>query len=222
VFQRAIEISVLGERSQELRGWRPVEQRAVGKLALHVLENPTPVKPSVSFLEAFGRDVDVFVDTQGDELRCGYQQRARVTAGGLPGPVAAPAQRFQCPGGMDRWVGLTVIDDQQYRPRQCLYAHPSERGPLVVRFDRVPLARQIYGYAGLSYLLMREPKGTPVTLRVRVDGEPVGSYEHHDEWGWHRFAFDLGKHAGREAEVRFEVTSPSAAERRFCFYADSR
>jgi hypothetical protein len=115
-----------------------------------------------------------------------------------------------------------VIDDQNYRARQCIWAHPTSDGPLVLRYRGVPLGAVIHGYAGLSYFLHRDGTGTPVELEVRVGGQSIGRYVHHDELGWHPFSMVIQAHAGRTADVEFVISSESVNERHFCFYADTR
>jgi hypothetical protein len=75
----------------------------------------------------------------------------------------------------------------------------------------------------MYWIVERERKGAPVELRVRVDGDEVGTYVHRDGDGWSSFEFPLGAHAGAgAAEVEFRVRSPNYAHRHFCFEADTR
>src|SRR5262249_39686030 len=114
-------------------------------------------------------------------------------------------------------VGVTIIDDQSYRPRRCIWAHPPFAGALRLRFANVPLGRTLRGFAGLSYFLFRDGWGEPVELGVRVDDAVLGSYRHHDEWGWHAFSLSSTAFAGRSATVEVEVRAERAEHRDFCF-----
>jgi hypothetical protein len=75
----------------------------------------------------------------------------------------------------------------------------------------------------MYWIIERNLTGAPVTLTVRVDGEPVGSYTHIDGAGWQSFVMPLGAHAGKaSAEVEFAVTTPNYLHRHYCFEADTR
>jgi hypothetical protein len=84
------------------------------------------------------------------------------------------------------------------------------------------MGRKVRGYAGLSYFIFRDGQHGPVSLTLRVLGEEVGRYEHHDETGWHGFEFDTTRFAGQIAEVEFTLSSDDPSERNFCFSADTR
>ncbi len=222
-FRRAVEVSILGHSSPELDGWRLVEQTEHAGFRLRELENPAPASPSFVFVDAIepGR-ATVFTATAEGLEPCRFSPRARPLTGGLGGPPAFPRRRFGCGGAAVDFVGVTVIDDENYRPRRCIWAHPPAEGERLIRFEDVPLARVIRGYAGLPWLIMRDGMGTPVTLEVRVDGAPVGRVEHRDEAGWERFELDLGRFAGGRRRVEFAVRSERPEHRHFCFYADTR
>ena len=50
----------------------------------------------------------------------------------------------------------------------------------------------------------------------------VGRDDHHDGEGWKGFEFDTRAFAGTAHTVTFEVTSPSAGMRHYCFEGDAR
>jgi hypothetical protein len=218
--RRAIEVSILGQPAPELDGWRAVGEQRVGAFRIRMRENPAPATVRFDFVDELG-PAHAWVE-DGDGYACRWNPRARRDAGGLHGHLAFPSQRFECVGGAYFFVGVTVLDDEHYRPRRCIWAHPSDRGPLLIRYADVPLGQVIRGYGGLTWFLMRDGAGTPIEMTVRVGGERIGTFEHRDEQGWHRFEFPVGRHAGSRAEVEFEVSSQSAKDRHFCFYADSR
>jgi hypothetical protein len=221
-YAHAVEISILGERAGELRGWREEARRAQGKFTIRRLVNPAPAKVIYDFVDhAHPPDADVR-GTQ-PEATCTWSTRAPIAAGGLAGHPTFPAERFECPGGVFFHVGATVIADEEFRPRRCLWSHPFARGEIVTRFHGVPLGQVIRGHAGMYWMVEREKKGAPVTLAVRVDGEAVGRAVHVDGDGWKAFEFPLGAHAGKgAAEVEFAVSSPNYRDRHYCFEADTR
>lgn len=221
-YAHAIELSILGERSPELEGWREESRRAEGKFLLRRVENPAPARVVYDFVD---HARPPFADVRGTDpgAACAWNPHAPIVASGSFGhPTFAP-ERFECPGGAMFNVGATVIADQDFRPRRCLWSQPFARGEIVTRFHDVPLGRVIRGHGGIYWIIEREKKGAPVTLTVRVDGDTVGRAVHRDGDGWALFQFDLGAHAGAaRAEVELGVSSAGAANRPFCFEADTR
>jgi hypothetical protein len=221
-FRRLLEVSALGARAEEARGFRVVSEERSGAFVLRVLENPAPVRASFRFLEhALPGELEVEVVDGDRSAPCVFDEHARVFAGGLHGEVAFPRERFVCPGGEGAFVGVTVIDDHDYRPRRCLWAQPPEEGFLRLRFANVKLGRSLRGFAGLSYFLFRDGVGRPVVLRARADGELLGRHEHRDEWGWRGFSLATGARAGGVSTVEFEIQAERSPARDFCFFAES-
>lgn len=221
-YRYAIEVSVLGKRSDELRAFRALSQMEHAAFTIRRLENPRPARVLYRFDEHVQPPSLAVSEASGDDERpCVYTSSARPTAGGLPGHVAYPRSRFACAAGEPFFVGLTVIDDQHYRPRRCIFAHPPSTGALRLAFAGVPLGHTLRGYAGQSYLIHRDGRGTPVVLRAFVDGQEVGRSTHRDEDGFSPFSFPLDGREG-SAEVVFEVSSDGAAQREFCFTAEMR
>jgi hypothetical protein len=221
-YAHAIEVSILGERAIELLGWQEEARREQGKFRIRRLVNPTTVNVVYDFVDHARPDV---VDVRGTDppITCPWNPRAQIVAGGLGGHPTFPAERFECPGGVYFNVSATVIADEEFRPRRCLWSHPFARGEIVTRFRDVPLGQVIRGHSGMYWIIEREHRGTPITLTVRVNGEPVGQAVHKDGDGWAAFEFPLGAHAGApRAEVEFAVSSPNYRDRHFCFEADTR
>lgn len=221
-YPTALEVSTLGETAPELSGWRELARQTFGKFTLRRLQNPAPIEVKYRFVDHV-RPPDLVVSEGSDAERelCPFNPRSPTYTGGLHGPVAFPRERYQCSGGPAFFVGVTIIDDQEYRPRRCIFAHPTTEGSLRLTFADVPLGKVIRGHAGLSYFLARDGLGTPVELRVFAGDQELGRYEHHDEWGWKEFEFSTGELAGTTQHVDFEVKSALPAERHFCFSAET-
>ncbi len=221
-YSSALEISFLGERSPELQGFTQVEQKKVGKFTVYRMKNPQPEQITFDFLDA----VDpAHADVRGTDppVDCPFNPNAKVLSGGLGGHPTFPKQRFECPAGEFFNVGVTVIADQDFLPRRCIWSHPPRRGEVITTFHDVPLGKTIQGHHGMYWIIERPLTGAPVKLTVRVDGEDVGSIEHIDGQGWAPFSFDLGKLAGTTAKtVAFAVSSPNYKDRHYCFEASSR
>ncbi|HEX3773895.1 MAG TPA: hypothetical protein VHV51_05485 [Polyangiaceae bacterium] len=220
-YARAIEVSELSASAPEFARWPTEETRDVGRFRLRVHRNPEPAKVLFSFLDHVRPQFLAVHEGATDERACQFTAHAAVTAGGLHGHLAFPRERFNC-GGEEFFVGVTILDDQNYRPRRCIWAHPRGTSVLRLNFSEVTIGRQIHGYAGLSYFLFRDGLHGPTLLTARVNGEEVGRYLHHDELGWHGFDFDTSRFAGQIANVEFDVHSDDPSDRQFCFYADTR
>jgi hypothetical protein len=221
-YASALEVSILGERSEELRGWTEEARESRGKFVIRRLRNPAPAHVVFDFTD---HTRPPFADVRGTEppVACPWNERAPVVVGGLGGHPTFPRRRFECPGGSLFNVGVTVIADHDFRPRRCIWSHPLARGEIVTRFRGVPLGSVIQGHAGMYWVIERNLAGAPVTLSVRVDGEPVGSFTHIDGDGWKGFVMPLGAHAGKaSAEVEFAVTTQNYQNRHYCFEADTR
>ncbi|EYF02486.1 hypothetical protein [Chondromyces apiculatus] len=221
-YPAAVEISILGQHADELAGFREVARQERGKFLVRRLENPAATRVAFDFVEGLR---PARVDVRGTEppLTCPWNPSARVVAGGLGGHPTFPAARFECPGGVFFNVGVTVIPDQHFRPRRCIWSHPFARGEIITRFHGVPLGQVIRGHSGMSWFVERERKGAPVTLTVRVNGDEIGRATHRDGDGWAAFEMPLGAHAGAtEAQVEFAVSARDYQHRHFCFEADSR
>lgn len=221
-FSRAIEVSADGERSQELSAFREVERRDVGPFVVRVLDNPAPERVVFDFVEGLGPR---FASAEGTDpkTRCTWNERAEIMTGGLGGHPGFPRARFDCPESPYLNVSVTVIADETFLPRRCIWAHPTQRGARVIRFSGVPLGERIVGHSGMYWMIEREKKGAPVDLTVRVDGREIGRTQHLDGQGWERFEMPLGEDAHKpSATVELVVSSPNYRDRHFCFQADTR
>lgn len=221
-YATALEIGALGQTSSELRGFREISSKQVGPFLLRRLENPNFLPTITDFVDriALGQaDVAVFET----ETKCPFNKTARVIAGGLGGHPTFPSARFECPGGVFFNVSETVIADQDFRPRRCMWAHPPNKGDLRIRFSDVSLGKVLRGHGGMYWIIERDKPGVPVLVEVRVDGQEIGRYEHRDGDGWSQFEMPLGEHADKKnATVEFKVSARNNLHRHFCFEAHSR
>ena len=201
------------------RGWSVEVLSAVGPFRLYRQHNLAFRPPVTDFVAAFRHDN---VTVNSGPRGCPFIRNGRRWSGGLAGPPTFPRQRFQCPGGSFFFVGKTVIADQHFRPRQCLWAHPPSAGVLSIRFDGVPLGKQLVGHSGMYWITERAGQGAPVRLRVLVDGVHLATIIHHDGDGWARFEAPLGPHAGKaQATVEWQISTSNNRHRHFCFEARS-
>jgi hypothetical protein len=222
-YSHAVEVSLLGQHSTELSGWRELSFEEQGRFSVRRLENPHFEPVLYAFNDHVRQNQLSVVEWNGEaERTCDYTDRARVTAGGLGGHVTYPRLRYRCSGGEDYFVGVTVIDDQHYRPRRCIFAHPPVNALLHLRFSNVPAGKVLRGWGGRSYLLSRDGGGTPVEFAAYVDRKEVGRRLFNDDQGFSAFEFPAGEPGEGKVEVIFEIQTRSAKNRDFCFQAEMR
>lgn len=225
-YARAIEVSALGARSPELSGWAIESEERKGKLVVRTWVNPIPPTVTFDFTDNLGPSFAKVEYTKGGAtIPCTFKARANIETRGYYSPPPFPAQRFQCEGESPaHFVGVTVIQDDRARPRRCIFSPPpSKGGEMVTRFSQVPLGDVIRGHLGIQWIMERNRAGSPMTLRVLVDGDEIGSVTHDDGEGWKPFELSLGRHArAQSATVEFRATSKDSHERHLCFEADSR
>jgi hypothetical protein len=218
-YRHAIEIGALAQRAASLDGWREVARLDRGDFVLRRLENPTPAPSKLDFVSALGPDG---TEVRFREAPCTWRHDAPVSAGGLGGHPTFPAQRFICSSNPFFNVGVTVIADEQFRARRCIWAHPPAAGELVLRYPGVQLGERIVGHGGMYWMVEREGRGAPIELEVRIGGAPLGVVTHRDGDGWAAFDLELGANAGRRADVEFAVRTSDNRHRHFCFEARTR
>jgi hypothetical protein len=221
-FERALEISMLGESAPELERWQLESERREGRFLLRRWRNPRVTPVLYDFLEHADPDHAVVSVLRRGQLDDCPWTKGKVSNGDLHGHPTFPAWRFGCSDGDWSFVGATVIEDQQYRPRRCIWAHPVSGGVLTLRFAAVPIGATIRGYGALPYFFERERRGSAIELSVHVAGESVGNWRHSDGEGWRQFEFSTARFAGQQHDVEFRVQSKKTWRREFCFQADVR
>jgi hypothetical protein len=215
--RRVLEVSALGARYEGTARFRVISESTHGAFTLRVLENPRPLRARYRLLEHVKANELTVTVVQGERSApCEYSEHARVFAGGLHGAVAFPRERFVCPGPPSAFVGITVIDDQDYRPRRCLWAQPPPGGALRLSFSGVPFGSALRGYGGLSYFLFRDSDAPPVELSFAAGETELGRHEHRAASGWHPFRVATAAFAGRTLPLELEVRSAGAEGRDFC------
>src|SRR6185436_17070149 len=73
----------------------------------------------------------------GREQPCRWQH-LRTMGGALGWGAIVPAYRHACDQGREDWVGTTVQDTLDLRPRYCIWQHPMGDEPVRVTFPSVP------------------------------------------------------------------------------------
>lgn len=223
-YRRAIEVSALRNENPLVRAWPLFAEKRLGKFALRTLTNPA-FKPASFVLTDHATPPDLAVaelHPNGETTSCEFGTHAPSSSSGLLARPAFPRQRFSCGSAEGNFVGTTIIDDQGYRPRRCLWANPAPGGRLTLTFAHVPMGEQLYGYVGFSFFRFRDPGWPKVTLSVSIDGADLGAHSHLPDSGWQPFQFATPQFRGSTHEVRLEIFGADRSELELCFYAATR
>lgn len=222
-YRRAIEVGARGHAAPELSSWPVISEQKSGPFVLRVHENPRFRPAAYEFTDhAAPPELTVWEDRAGDVTTCSYRKNAPVSAGSLLGHPTFPRERFLCGPSPGEFVGVTVIDDQAYQPRRCLWANPGAGGTLTLSFADVPIGSEIHGYIGLPYFTFRDPGWPEVALTVRVGDRELGRHRHTPERGWQPFSFSTKGERGRREVVEFIVEGAEPRELELCFQAEVR
>lgn len=217
-FSRFLEVSLLGSSASELAGFPVLETTKLGPFTLKVHENPRPQPVVFDFVSAVASgEVEVFNDVGAQRSQCKLIERARPSTGGLHGPVTRPGKRYECSGG--RVVGVTLIEDREYRPHRCILVEPVERGDVVLRFSSVPESRRLIGFAGYSAFRARGVSGISVDLSVSEAERQLGQHRAAGAAGWSRFELSRTAPFGT---VEVLVERLASAPEDFCFALEAR
>jgi hypothetical protein len=222
-LSRAIVVSFFGQTNNALWRWERKQSENVGPFTVTWFENPHPEPAKYRLIEHIApASLEVFDGVSGDPKVCAYTSQARVSTGGLGGNPTLPASRFVCPAGEPYGVAVTTIDDEHFRPRRCIFAHPSPNGPLTLLFHDVPLGKKIVGHAGLPWLISRDGVGSPIELTVNLDGERLGRHVVIDQKGYERFEWETRARDNRLVDLEIVITTERAQNRRLCFTLETR
>jgi len=223
-YRRAIEVAALGNVHPLIANWPVSAEKRLGKFTLRTRTNPAFRPPLFVLTEhAEPPTLSVFErSASGESTPCRYGTRPPSSASGLLAPPAFPRQRFSCSQVEADFVGTTIIDDQNYRPRRCLWANPAPGGLLSLSFAEVPLGEQLYGYVGFSFFRFRDHGWPAVSISFAIDGVALGSHSHLPESGWQRFEFATPQFRASAHEVQMEISGVESRELELCFYAATR
>jgi hypothetical protein len=221
-YARALELGAIGRSSPELADWPLLEEHTAGNFTLRVRKNPrfTPVS-RVLIDHAQPPELEVTEFVEGGPRACRYNENASPSSGGLLGTPMFPRRRFKCGAAEGSFVGLTIIEDEDYRPHRCLWAN-SGLSDVRLTFKAVPLGNTIRGFVGLPYFMFRDQQGSPVWITTLIDGKIVGRYAHRPEQGFRSFDVPTTEQRGQIADVAFQIAVSDPHEHQVCLYADIR
>jgi hypothetical protein len=217
-FSSFLEVSALGQSAPELSSFSVRSTRQFGPFTLTIRDNPRPDLARFDFVTAADAgELEVFNVVGRERSDCRRVERPRATTGGLHGPVTRPRVRYECPGG--RVVGVTLIEDQQYRPHRCILVEPVDSGDVALRFSSVPSSERLVGFVGFSYFLARDSAGIAVELSVTDAERALGKPRVVSGGNWSRFELKRTAPFGAvEVVIRRLLSEPGD----FCFALEAR
>ena len=223
-FERVIEIDALSEHDSGVASWPLLSDRAFGNFRVELRKNPDYRSIGFTMIDHVRPpDLRVFETHNGKKLECQYTTTATPSAGGLLGRPMFPLERFTCGRSEANFVGITIIDDQNFGPRRCIWANPAPGDTIALVFSPVLLQRAVHGYVGLPYFTFRDEGWRPIEMSLSVDQVKIGSHLHVPESGWQPFEFATTQYEGQLAQVEFAIKDTGdPREHELCFYADVR
>lgn len=222
-YRRLWALTIRGHAPDEAPDAPPDETRTFGRVQVARWTLPGEERVLYDLVEHVG-EAEVALLEGGEERACRVVRSARPTGGGLgQGPIT-PAERHVCdPARPWLWVGATVEEDLDMRPRRCVWQHPPGAEPVRARFRDVPLGDAIVLHAGLWWEHERTMEGGPVDVVVRVDGREVGRLVHRDGDGWKGAEIAVPQVLrGGQGTIDVEVSAPSPHLRTLCWAASTR
>jgi hypothetical protein len=200
---------VLAQPGHHGRLWRDGRnaleaERAFGPLRLARYRLPPPEEVLFDF-RARLQDARVSMRTRGGERPC------------------APwlQDRWVCSPADWNFVGRMIVE-LGADPREVIWTHPSEEGPISIAYEGVPHGRALLVHTGFTPPAARALDGGPVGLEVEVDGQVLGRIEQENQTGFFPTRIDLTRLPDRPHRVTFRVSAPRAGMRHFCWTAEVR
>ena len=215
-YERVWEIAARGRRGFFTPAGEPAFEERIGALRLRRWDlGPSPVL------------VDLVSELPEAEVRLGERscrwRRQSSRGGGLGAGPLWPREAFFCGPSPWLFVGETVTEDLDLRPRRCVWQHPAGTEPVTTTYADVPFGERVVVYAGLYYEHERKKLGLPVDLEVRANGRMLGRLRHQDGDGWKRAELPMpeGLRGGR-GRLELAVTAPHPHLRTLCWAATVR
>ena len=217
-FATFLEVSLLGQSAPQLASFPIAQQQRIGPFRLALRHNPKPDPARFDFVTAVEQaQLEVFDELEGQLTPCPFVDEGRAETGGLHGHPAYPPTRYAC--GRRRFVGVTLIDDQDFRPRRCIMAQVPDSGSIVLRFGSVAASPRLVGFIGASYFLERDQTEPQVELTISADQQPLLRRSAAGAQGWSRFEATRPADSG-VIEVRLRRLARRSGD--FCFSLEAR
>jgi len=206
VYRRLWEVSIRGAEAPEADGLDSDFEEHFGKVRVRRFNLGTPASVRYSFLHHLDEADVSTVNASGAASKCSFSTSRWL---------------WQCAKARWAWTGPVVIDDEEHRPRQGIWAHPIRGKRIRFLYSGIPAGKMLYGYTGIRYFAARSGDGDPVHLDIFVNGKRLLEVIHNDPDGWKHFELPLNA-SGESVDVAFEVYSKGTGNRHFVFTADVR
>ncbi len=191
------------ESDAEERGYKPVKQDAAGPLDIHLYENPEWHKLAYDFREKLPQ-ARVFMRVKGRDHPC---------------PPYDAHKRMHWCGPRDwHWIGQMTIE-RDMATRDVMWAHPRAGAEFHIAYDNVPLTSGIIVQHGLTEYAVRTKDGSPIQIKVYVDGVLAGELVQENVNGWFIDEVKPKELLGEKHEVEFVITCENEGRRHFHFTA---
>lgn len=207
-YPRVWELTLDDRQDPELSALPLERSWAFDGLALRLYRNPTATP-------ALWRAFDAVPDAH-----------ARVAApeGDVPCRWDERDQQHHCGDSFGQpWVHVAqfLITDMNQQAHDCVWAHPTLRGPLVVTWDGVLAGRTLVVHAAMTYEAARDMDKPPVRMDVVLDGNVLGTAVQPDGAGWQTWTYPVAPGAPTR-QLEFRVHTEFQGMRHFCFDATMR
>lgn len=215
-FATFLEVSLLGQSAPELAPFSREQERELFGFRVSLRKNRQAAPTRFDFVTAVeeGR-AEVLLDVADELAPCAWVER-RAETGGLHGHVAYPRRRYECSRHV---VGVSVVEDRDYRPRRCVLAQVPESGSVIVRFEGAPSSERLVGFVGASYFLERDVAEPELELELAEAGQPLARRDVSGAEGWTRFEARRPP-GGGPVELRLRSLRRHAGD--FCFALEAR
>lgn len=209
-FDTVYALSVDGSFPRQRFSGRPSVEARFGPLVLYRWDRGAP-PPLVLDLVGELRRARVELH-EGDAIRrCRYTKpRWTQLRFGLSAPPIPPSERFICdPARPELYVGETLIEGLDHRPRRAIHQRPPAGGSVHTIFHELELSEFISIRTGIHAQFEREGEGAPYDLIVRFRGAEIGRMRHHDGEGFTELRIDTTALEGERGELRVEIHAGS-------------
>jgi hypothetical protein len=102
--------------------------------------------------------------------------------------------------------------------RRCVWAHPTEKGPLHIQFQDVLFGSRLEGAHGLADgSFGRKKRHGSTKIDVLVNGESIGRLKVPTEKGWHPWELDTSGVDGETGTLEWIVSATRTGKQHYCF-----
>jgi len=102
--------------------------------------------------------------------------------------------------------------------RRCVWAHPTEKGPLHIQFQDVLFGSRLEGAHGLADgSFGRKKRHGSTKIDVLVNGAPFGQLKVPAEKGWHSWELDTSGVDGETGTLEWIVSATRTGKQHYCF-----